>query len=128
MSEISNDKEIDLMSEFKAGDLVSVTYKGRIHYFNKTKSEYWVIPEGISFSNLVLADSITRLDPDNWPPQLGDIWEAEGEEYVAIDSSLDESPVLFNVDNYGSDYHIRTHEAFKKKNPILVRRRNVPMA
>lgn len=59
-------------------------------------------------------------EPENWPPQAGDIWEADGKEWACMTTPDGSgSDMLFQVD----DYKTYGPETFKALNPTLVRRR-----
>ena len=79
---------------------------------------------------------ITPLDPENWPPQVGDIWEVEGEEYFAQANAIDRSVVVVPIERSSdigpwwdgeSPRGISPVESyidnFKALGPTLVRRR-----
>lgn len=71
---------------------------------------------------------ITPLVPVSWPPRVGDIWEADGNEYFVrphsslrrddtVVESLSRSPQRF--------YYTSGLDDFKALNPRLIRRREV---
>lgn len=72
------------------------------------------------------------LDPANWPPQVGDIWEAGGREYFARLSGQQSIWLIVSdchaaamADNQ-PDYYENVPgslDAFKALNPVLARRR-----
>lgn len=74
------------------------------------------------YSAYVPLSNVAPLDPENWPPQLGDIWESQGVERVVV------RPL-----RYLTEVEIRsidggfciTPEELKSLNPRLVRRREV---
>lgn len=64
----------------------------------------------------------TVIEPEipNWPPQLGDIWVANGYEFIVITGVGDDAPhVVTAIDDMGS----MTIDSFKKMKPTLFRRR-----
>jgi hypothetical protein len=71
--------------------------------------------------------SVTLLDPPDWPPQVGDIWESEGREYCVRGSNIREGVIIepFNVANPGPRWQYANEllDDFKGLNPVLVRRR-----
>lgn len=78
---------------------------------------------------------ITPLDPENWPPQVGDIWEADGKEYVAHANAIDPTSVVVCPiersssigpwwDDKGPQADGSLFGNFKALGPTLVRRRN----
>jgi hypothetical protein len=65
--------------------------------------------------------SIEKLDPLNWPPQPGDVWEIDGYEYVAVreyegnvilHSIYRDSSVIWRL--FPDDHQLR------RKNPRLI--------
>ena len=76
---------------------------------------------------------ITPLDPGNWPPQVGDIWEADGEEFIAEANASEHAYVVIEPINRFSDVgpfwermggaNGPTLDSFKSLSPTLIRRR-----
>jgi hypothetical protein len=77
------------MTEYKAGRRVKVEFEGTV---TAAGDDYLrVRQEGRPFSatGVTIAvehATITLADPPDWPPQVGDIWEAEGQEYYVRQS------------------------------------------
>jgi hypothetical protein len=114
-----------MMTEFKAGQRVKVEFGGTLKYLDDETMEirtdddyfYYIAPgrePGIT---------ITPLDPENWPPQVGDIWEADGGEFLARKSVAGRDAIVcIPVDEMPRHYAMDT-EPLKALNPVLVRRR-----
>ena len=106
------------MTEYKKGQRVKVEIEGEIE---------WALSDGRIRMPGCLdyirtcdpAVKVTPADPKDWPPEPGDIWEADGEEYFARKSNLG-GPVLAadSVDKGTLD-----PGRFLTLNPSLVRRR-----
>jgi hypothetical protein len=119
---------------FSEGQRVHVAFDGTIDSLR----EGWLIVEDHSFGmyHQIWAygaeNLVTPLNPEQWPPRVGDIWEAGGVEfYVRSDSdgrdmfvieSFDVNPEV-DIDCYA--YYGRDLDEFKALNPRLVRRREV---
>jgi hypothetical protein len=62
---------------------------------------------------------ITRRDPENWPPQAGDVWEADGEVWFVRNHSggWQIVPAVYN----GTAYYGKSEgiARFKALNPVL---------
>lgn len=79
-------------------------------------------------------EMVTPLDPDHWPPQAGDIWEANGFEYMIRDVGsasatsrrrvVSDNPYLLvsPLDQLAPTLHGRL-ASLKAANPTLIRRR-----
>jgi hypothetical protein len=69
---------------------------------------------------------ITPLEPADWPPQLGDIWEVDGEEYYARENRAQVRRGEIVIDRFGNpaDSFVQGRfDDFKSLSPTLVRRR-----
>jgi hypothetical protein len=116
------------MTEYKKGQRVRVEYEGTIETVLKgsdgPQTALYVHVYGAhkDKSNYVYPKhaKVTLLDPPDWPPQVGDIWEAEGREWFCAYSP-----------KYGEDRMVPENSgtrtlplgSFKALNPVLVRRR-----
>lgn len=138
------------MTEFKEGDRVKFTaeitaevkgvpYKGGGDTFTlkitggkigDRKVMFWDYSTGGTGIYLDAA-AVERVDPENWPPRKGDVWEADGDEWFARTNS---SEGVFLVPAasggpigayYSRSLPSRKHdfEAFKALNPVLAHRR-----
>lgn len=119
---------------FKIGDRVHVEFDGTV---DESIIYGWtVIQDESGLSHQLWTTGIDRLarlsDPENWPPRIGDVWEAKGTEYFARSHSIHATrPVMHPV--AGGDcyydattvYRTRTMDAFKALGPKLLRRRTV---
>src|ERR1019366_10345025 len=74
---------------------------------------------------------ITPLDPENWPPQVGDIWEAEGTEYYVRENRSRGLLDTIVVDRFAREGRVFSESrlngtanlnTFKSLSPTLVRR------
>ena len=70
---------------------------------------------------------LPETDTADWPPQAGDIWEAEGMEYYGQDwNGLVLQPTVATENNYAygvNKSYVRSLDDFKSLRPRLVRRR-----
>lgn len=107
------------MSEFKRGQRVHVEFDGVVTAEGNTG--VYVKPDGKYLGVGWVPDvTVTPLEPPSWPPQVGDIWEADGREWFAR-INLDHKNKTVMVSEIG-----RLHfnlDTFKALNPALVRRR-----
>jgi hypothetical protein len=115
------------MTEYRKGQRVKVEFEGTVACVFQDGIHLGVYQDGAismgsGISVLIPATSITLLDPPDWPPQEGDIWEAEGREYF----------VRANADYDCKDRTVQVREDgrlvyrlddFKALNPTPVRRR-----
>lgn len=69
--------------------------------------------------------TVTRpVEPDNWPPRVGDIWRASGSEFSVRADYSGSGIVLTNLDGaYPTEFRTMDLDGFKVLNPKLVRRR-----
>jgi hypothetical protein len=61
-------------------------------------------------------------DPKNWPPQVGDLWETEGQDFYVRASTVDGSAIVSAFDAVDVFYP-EDVDRFKALNPHLLRRR-----
>jgi hypothetical protein len=66
---------------------------------------------------------MTPLDPENWPPQVGDIWEVDGKECYVRAHTCRASLVISSFDGTGDCWYDSDFDNFKSLSPTLVRRR-----
>lgn len=121
------------MNEYKRGDKITVTFTGTIRETGSKDACAKVTDDSdCEFNHYVYLNSsaveITRAEPDNWPPQVGDIWEVAGNEYsVRRNSASPEQLViqLLDIDESTSrwEYYKDNQDKFKALNPRLIRRR-----
>jgi hypothetical protein len=106
------------MSELKEGQRVKVELEGVLSLVDK-EGVYVRVPADRSYAHWIWLEhaKVTPLDPPDWPPRVGDIWEAEGREWFARITS--ETSIFIPEDNNPSVLLA----AFKALNPVLVRRR-----
>jgi hypothetical protein len=98
------------------GEIVDIHGKSELTYVVKTGSgNVWVYPN--------TAPTITMLDPENWPPQVGDIWEADGREYYVRWNGSTKRPAVASFDNTDTYWYAEGLEGFRKLSPVLMRRR-----
>ena len=114
------------MSEFKVGQRVRVEYlyEGEILSAGETTLSLRVDGLSKGYARMVNIAApgiiVTVLDPAGWPPQIGDLWEADGKEWFA------------RYDEYGNHSRIvltpesgqwTDPDELKNLNPVLIRRR-----
>lgn len=116
------------MQEFKKGQRVKVEYEGVVDWFDGEALQL-SRDDSRKVSRLVRVDTfntkVTLLDPADWPPQVGDIWEAEGKEYYGRECRTAMEPGVYvgAIHAAGRDYMPGQLDGFKALNPVLVRRR-----
>ena len=109
---------------FVKGQRVHVEFDGRV---SNVRDEYCVTVKTDDAAYMVInVTYITPLDPANWPPQVGDIWEVEGEEYYVRENRRGEI-VIDRFTNLASSF-VQGRLDFKSLSPTLVRRRSSPLA
>lgn len=115
------------MNEFKKGQRVHVEFDAEIVSVGNTclvvhhgGHNSWVSPS---------TTKVTLANPVDWPPQVGDIWEAEGQEYYAEEwkrDSLTVQPFSHRDSNFAysdREEYAKSLNDFKALSPTLVRRR-----
>lgn len=126
------------MSELKPGQRVRIELEGVIpemgggcdaSFITRRHPEYETFNSGRLYVKSLTNFKVTVLDSADWPPRVGDIWEAEGREWAARDI-YDDNPnqvVLTVLDYPGLQappiVHQHSLDDFKALNPALVRRR-----
>jgi hypothetical protein len=73
----------EIPDDLKPGDRVHVEFDAEVRH---TLNDYIELAsDGVNFllrpEHISL--KITRNDPENWPPQAGDVWEADGKVWFA---------------------------------------------
>ena len=125
------------MSNFQLGQRVHVEFDGKIdHAWHLGAKGVYVAPDGLQFSAWVPVANTTPLDPENWPPQVGDIWEADSEEYFVRENRSSDLRGTIVVDRFATVGRVLGHtytesrlngianlNNFKSLSPTLVRRR-----
>jgi hypothetical protein len=116
------------MSTFKKGQRVHVEFDGVISQVIGETA--WVLPGGNSpglRARGIQVSAITLADPADWPPQVGDIWEADGREYYVRGRAVCTGLIIepFNTDDPGPKWQYTDEllDEYKALNPVLVRRR-----
>ena len=115
---------------FRPGQRVHVEFDAEV----ASKQPYTTLVHLYSNSGALLvvnAKDVTPLDPENWPPQIGDIWEANGREYFARSHRGNDLWLVldgfetreFYSDAPGYSTSHKTLDQFKALNPTLARRR-----
>lgn len=111
------------MTDFKKGDRVRVEFEGEVNIPRNTTGRITIATTSGWLVHLPLesesAIKITLVDPQNWPPQPGDIWEGDGKEWFARTPRI-ETMFLVPDDQSTAAY---TADEFRELNPVLVRRR-----
>jgi hypothetical protein len=114
------------MAEFKKGLRVKVEIEGIVE---STSSYHGCadIRDNRGYAHFICVTSdavtVTPTDPPDWPPQVGDIWEAEGTEYYVRPSISERGEVVIIGFEGHKDYIQPRFDLFKALNPVLVRRR-----
>lgn len=127
--------------QFARGRRVRVSFEGNIHFYDPTYVSQRVSiapdsPDGRKVDiTWVEKEFITFPVPEDWPPRLGDIWEAEGQEYIVETYLLRDDPIIVvqPIDQTGrgcaarfaySDSSVSKNlSSFADLDPVLVRRR-----
>jgi hypothetical protein len=117
------------VTEYPVGARVRVEFDGEIANYTSlgTKGHNVAVRRDNGFVHSVRPEDVAGiLEPSNWPPQVGDIWNADGKEfYVRADTIVPDSLVAASFDGLAA-YWLDTAEDvddFKALNPTLVRRR-----
>jgi len=121
------------MTEFKIGQRVKVelegtivgleSHDGCIKIWSDQEYAHYVCVDRWSGGQIDTGAKVTLTGPENWPPQVGDIWEADGGEFVARKSLAGRDYIVcIPVDDIHGHYAMET-APFKALNPVLVRRR-----
>jgi hypothetical protein len=105
------------MTEYQKGQRVKVELEGTVQSLDGA-GLYVAADKDKTYAHWVWVDhaTITPLDPADWPPQPGDIWEADGEEWFTRKTIV----AMSMVPTIGQS---RSLDWFKDRNPALVRRR-----
>ena len=116
------------MTEYKVGQRVKVEFEGTIQELESKDSCLRVVTDRGYNHYVYVAErngdqtdtgaKVTLADPKDWPPRVGDIWEAEGEEWFAREGNIIEIYLVSTRPNRSNDV-----DDFKALNPVLVRRR-----
>jgi hypothetical protein len=114
------------LKDFRPGEQVLVPeFRGTVVDERETSTgiAYTTIQTN-SYKFTIPSDFVDREYPDNWPPQIGDIWSAKGDEYYvreSVNAVFPGIPVVepFSMAN-GEEYSL---SAFHRLRPVLVRRR-----
>lgn len=116
------------MERFSKGERVHVEYDGTVA--RDADDEFVSIRDGDGLMHCYKTGGsvpITAADPESWPPQTGDIWEAElppyrgaSERHEFFIRSRHGGGIIVTPDDGGGNW---TLELFKRYNPVLVRRR-----
>lgn len=117
------------MTEFRVGQRVKVNavFEGELRCINGNGTVD-VLPDSQVGEYLghdveyIQSEYVTLADPENWPPQLGDIWAVGDKEWFARFSAL--TPVYLEATGpYQKCYAGYTFYEFKALGPVLVRRK-----
>ena len=124
------------MTEYKRGQRVRVEVEGVIDWTLSDGRIRLRQPSGFAdYVRVTAPDAkVTVLDPPDWPPQVGDIWEADGMEYHAEEwhrDPYDPVTLVLQPSSHRPDTWAYSNDScyeknlddFKALNPVLVRRR-----
>jgi hypothetical protein len=125
------DYNVTLKPVFKPGQRVHVEYDTVIVNTAKwTPGAHNVKHPVDAYGNATVPDRfITALDPESWPPQVGDLWTADGEDFFVREHRgighsdryfIERAKATSNVGE--TTYSDRSLNEFKTLNPTLVRR------
>lgn len=113
-------------ADLKPGQKVHVEFDAVVG--RMTTKGAWV-ESSAGTTHSIPAEYMTLTDPENWPPQVGDIWELDGVEYVARANRsirLRGSVVLDAIGvepNSVYEHDSDRFDDFARSYPTLVRRR-----
>jgi hypothetical protein len=117
-----------------SGQRVKVEFEGVVHITPEGERMVYVNAGRDNYTAWVPVSTVTQLDPDHWPPQVGDIWEADGHEYMIRDARSASATTRRNV-GYDKGYLLVSpldhaaptmrgrYDDLKAANPKLIRRR-----
>jgi hypothetical protein len=129
------------MTEFKRDQRVRVTIETKVErVYGDGRITFYVPPAGagryltVDTVDDTLGVTVEVMDPPNWPPQVGDVWEADGLDFyvrqyqgargrIAIEPfERDSRPAVRYTDSVAA-VERDSLDSFKALNPVLVRRR-----
>ena len=106
--------------DVKVGSKVHVEFDGTVNYDNEDGS----FDVEIAGTDKTIEYIPSRfLETNDWPPQVGDIWEVNGDEYFVRKARRGYDGVYIASCNTSTDYLNEMIDQFKALNPSLVRRR-----
>lgn len=126
---------------FSKGDKVRVeAFEGVVSRCPAYDGRMYIKVEGEKEDVLVTGNMVTRLDPENWPPQAGDIWVTpDGQEWYVREMRGGGRLVIEMFENHEGRYPAwyttsgdplagyadgeAGETAYKELHPVLVRRR-----
>lgn len=75
------------MDGFKRGDRVDITAKNiEIHQVDTDGTLWYVVPANTALYRIPPDATVTRSDPEHWPPVPGDVWvDREGDAWIVTD-------------------------------------------
>lgn len=113
---------------YKKGQWVKVEFEGVVREHDSRI--VWVMPEDDKTLIAAIPETaVSVAGPEDWPPQIGDIWQAgtDGREWYARESAMRPRGVVLEPYEYRTDkpghYPPEKTDSFKDLNPVLVRRR-----
>lgn len=131
------------MTSFNVGDKVHVEFdavvtengtSGRDRMFTQTLKEVTDKPGYVGTVHYVYLHednaTVVEAEPASWPPQIGDVWEANGDEYFVYNAIFGGATVFpfagtSPLEFYSNDsYSDNSLDDFKALKPKLVRRRS----
>ena len=116
------------MSELKPGQRVKIEVEGVIpemgggcdaSFVTSRHPEYGTFNSGRLYVKNLSNLKVAVLDPADWPPQAGDIWAADGQEWFARKGA--DADLMMIPEDRG--FAPREAGRFLALNPALVRRR-----
>jgi hypothetical protein len=126
MTDLTEEPMVTDLKGFRPGERVLVPeFRGTVvsEHDTSTGIAYTTI-QTTSHKFNIPSSFVEREYPENWPPQIGDIWSAKGDEYYVRESVnvlFSGIPVVepFSTAN-GEEYSL---ESFHRLRPVLIRRR-----
>jgi hypothetical protein len=107
------------------GTRVHVEFDGVVHKgYGDVHPLHVAVSDGGSLHHLhLMSDNVTVIPPADWPPQIGDIWEADGHEYYVRQHCFDTERYAVEGFNQETGSYSDDLDDFKALNPVLIRRR-----
>lgn len=111
---------------FNPGDRVKVEFNGTVwQTIIESDGNGIIVVKDDVLKNYhqIAIENVKSAEPENWPPQVGDIWETEdGKEFAVYD--VGKGKVIFAFNAPSLAYDDTEINEFKAKNPKLIRRRD----
>jgi hypothetical protein len=108
------------MTELRKNDRVEVrlNFTGTVQYVTPDQSSADVHSDDGDFM-CVSTSAITLVSPVGWPPETGDMWEADGKLFAALISATSGGLTLRAVDGSTPYVFLGNLEGFKALRPVI---------